>query len=231
MGRKPMRLGELCEELGGASEGVVRGRLGDLHALGAIAKRGGGMPYVVRNELTDVGHGLLRVVEVLDAWLSRAPDGSIALGDAAAKAASRALVEGWRSRILDALAAQPLSMTELDEAIPDLSYPALARRMNALRAMGLVETAPDGARLPYRIARWGSEGVGPLLAAARFERSHLSDPDVPLTASDVEAAVLIAGPVARLSTPSEGDRLADDHLDELVEAIVPGPYGSRSRSS
>jgi DNA-binding HxlR family transcriptional regulator len=191
-----MRLRELGEELGGASEATLRGRLADLVALGAVAKRGGGMPYAVHNELTDVGRSLLQVVDSLDAWLARSPGGPIPLGEA--KDASRTLIEGWRSRLLDALAAQPLSLTQLDDEIEDLSYPALERRTNALRSIGAIEAVAGEARTPYRIARWGQEGMAVIIAAARFEQLHLPSSEVPLTSVDVEAAVLIAGPMAQI---------------------------------
>jgi len=193
-----MRLGELREELGGVSDGVLRGRLADLAALGAIAKSGGGMPYAVRNELTNVGRSLLRVVDALDVWLSKSPERAIALGDRAAKEASRTLVEGWRSEILDALAIRPLSLAELDEVIADLSYPALERRLNALRSIGAIEAAVGEARTPYRIARWGQEGMTVIFAAARFEQLHLPSSEAPLTPADLEAALLIAGPMAKI---------------------------------
>src|SRR5580765_1245570 len=77
LGRRPMRLGELLKELGGPSQSTLRGRLADLVALGAVAKRGGGMPYAVENQLADAGRDLLQVVEALAAWLSRAPAGPI----------------------------------------------------------------------------------------------------------------------------------------------------------
>src|SRR5262245_19066346 len=83
--RRPMRLGELLKELGGPSQATIRGRLTDLVALGAVKKRGGGMPYAVENELSDVGRDLARVVDAIEHWLSRAPGGAIPLGSVAAK--------------------------------------------------------------------------------------------------------------------------------------------------
>jgi len=204
LGRRPMRLGELLKELGGPSQSTLRGRLGDLVALGATAKRGGGMPYAVENELTDVGRDLLRVVEALAAWLSRAPAGPIPLGSVAAKGAIKALVGGWESTMLRVFAARPLSLTQLDRLIAPLSYPALERRLSALRATGLVEPVPNGARAPYAVSRWGREAVGPISAAARFERIHMSETAARLTPIDVEAAFLLATPIAKLPPHTDG---------------------------
>jgi DNA-binding HxlR family transcriptional regulator len=204
LGSRPMRLGELLKELGGPSQTTLRGRLTDLVALGAVAKRGGGMPYAVENELTDAGHDLLHVVDAIEAWLSQTPEGPIPLGSVAAKGAIKALAGGWESTMLRAFAARPLSLTQLDRLIGSLSYPALERRLGALRTTGLVKAAPAGARTPYRISRWGREGMGPLAAAARFERLHMSDLANPLAPIDVETAFLLATPIAELHPRVDG---------------------------
>ena len=66
----------------------------------------GGMPYTVENELTEAGREVLSVADVIEAWLARAPQGSIPLGSESAKGAIRALVGGWGSTMLRALAAR-----------------------------------------------------------------------------------------------------------------------------
>ena len=122
----PLRLPDLRERIGGAAQTTLRGQVGNLRGIGALERHvRSGVPYTVENELTDLGHGILAVAGVVETWLSRAPQGPIAFGSEAAKGALRALVAGWGSTILWALAARPLSLTELDGAIPDLSYPAL----------------------------------------------------------------------------------------------------------
>jgi len=204
LGCRPMRLGELLKELGGPSQTTLRGRLTDLVALGAVAKRGGGMPYAVENNLTDAGRDLLQVVEAIERWLARAPEGSIPLGSVAAKGAIKALSGGWESTMLRAFAARPLSLTQLDRLIGSLSYPALERRLGALRATGLVKATPAGARTPYRISRWGREGMGPLAAAARFERLHMAELTAPLMPIDIETAFLLATPIAELHPRVDG---------------------------
>jgi DNA-binding HxlR family transcriptional regulator len=187
-----MRLGELAKEPGGPSKTTVRGCLDELVALGAVAKKGGGMPYAVRNELTGVGRDLLRLVDEVDAWLARAPGGPIPIGGAAAKAAIRALVGGWESTMLHALAARPRSLAALDRAIDWLSYPALEHRLTALRAAGLVEPASPEPGRPYLICRWGREAAGPLAAAVRFERARMAEETPPPAPADEEALSLLA---------------------------------------
>ena len=41
--------------------------------------------------------------------------------------------------MMRALAARPMSLTELDSGITELSYPALERRLSSMRIAGLVE--------------------------------------------------------------------------------------------
>lgn len=204
LGERPSRLADLLQALGGPSPTTLRSRLTDLAAIGVVAKRGGGMPYSVENELTEAGRDLLSVVAALERWLSRAPDGAISLGTVAGRSAIRALILGWESTMLGTLAARPLSLTELDGLIADFSYPALERRLLALRAAGLVEGVPARGRTPYALSPWGCEAAGPLAAAMRFERLHMPEASEPLTATDIEAKFLLAMPIARLSPQAEG---------------------------
>jgi DNA-binding HxlR family transcriptional regulator len=125
----PLRLPDLREHLGGAAQTTLRGQVGNLRDLGALERHvRSGMPYTVENELTDVGYGILAVADAVEAWLARAPQGPLVFGSEAAKGAIRALVAGWDSTMLRALAARPLSLTELDNVISEISYPAIERR-------------------------------------------------------------------------------------------------------
>ena len=132
----PLRLPDLRERIGGAAQTTLRGQVGNLRSVGALERQvRSGMPYTVENELTDAGRGILEVAEAVEAWLSQAPQGPIALGSESSKGAIRALVGGWGSTVLRALSARPLSLTELDGVIPDLSYPSLERRLSAMRPL------------------------------------------------------------------------------------------------
>lgn len=229
----PLRLPDLREKIGGAAQTTLRGQVGNLRAIGALERHvRSGMPYTVENELTAVGRGVLGVATIVEGWLAQAPQGSIALGSEPAKGAIRALVGAWGSTTLRALAARPLSLTELSSVIPDLSYPALERRLSAMRAARQVELRPDGGRgaKPYAVTEWTRQAVGPLVAAGRCECEHLVEVTEPLARIDIEAAFLLAVPLVDLTVNysgscllavdtgsandgESGDRLAGVHIE------------------
>jgi DNA-binding HxlR family transcriptional regulator len=203
----PLRLPDLRERIGGVAQTTLRGRVGDLRGIGALERRvRSGMPYTVENELTEVGHGVLAVADTVESWLASAPQGAIALGGEPAKGAIRALVGGWSSAILRELAARPLSLTELNGAISEISYPSLERRLSAMRAACQVEQLEGwGAGRPYRVTEWARQAVGPLAAAARFECQHFAAVvELPV---DIEAVLLLATPLVSLPVTQGGSCL------------------------
>ncbi len=204
----PLRLPALRERIGGAAQTTLRAQVGNLRGIGALERRAlGGMPYAVENELTDAGRAVLAVADLVETWLARAPQGAIALGGEPAKGAIRALIGGWGSTMLRALAARPLSLTELSSVIGDHSYPALERRLSAMRAARLVEPRPDergrGGK-PYAVTEWTRMAVGPLVAAGRCECRHMAEVTEPLTRIDVEAGFLLAVPLVELDLMRSG---------------------------
>jgi DNA-binding HxlR family transcriptional regulator len=212
LAERPLRLAELQEHLGGPPATTLRARLAALARLGALERHGAGMPYAVHNALTDTGRELLATSEVLAAWLASAPGGSRSPGTPAAKASVTALIDAWESSIFRALAARPFTLGQLDALIRPLSYPALQRRLTAMRAAGLLER-PAG-QLPgsYAVTPWARQGLAPILAAARFEQRHLSSESLDLRPLDIEAAFLLATPIARLDPALDGICLLAAHL-------------------
>jgi len=206
----PLRLPDLRERIGGAAQTTLRGQVGNLRGIGALERQvRSGMPYTVENELTDTGRGILDVADAVEAWLAQAPQGPIVLGSESSKGAIRALVGGWGSTVLRALSARPLSLTELDGVIADLSYPSLERRLSAMRAARQIEIQPNtmGKAKPYAVTAWTRQAVGPLVAAGRCECQHLAEVTDPLTRIDIEAAFLLAVPLAALDASRSGSCL------------------------
>ena len=196
----PKQQAELRRETGSPAQTTLRAQLKKLTEIGALAKhRRNRFPGVLEYELTAPGQDLLFVAGVLERWLESAPEGTLPLGGGAAKAAIKALVEGWSTAILRALAASPLSLTELDSIIGGLSYPSLERRLAAMRLAGQIEARRGNGRgTPYAVTDWLRQAVAPLAASARWERRHLPQATAPIGRLDVEAAFLLAVPLLRL---------------------------------
>lgn len=199
-----LRQSDLRRELGNPAETTLRGHLARLEELGAVQRRvWAGGPQFARNELTATGIDLLIVTRALEGWLSRAPREPIRLGTVRAKGAVKALVGAWDSMLMRVLAAKPLTLTQLDRLIGPLSYPALERRLGAMRTTGLAEATPGQRGTPYTITHWARLAAGPIIAAAFFECLRLADA-APIAGIDVEAAFLLAVPIAPLPADADG---------------------------
>jgi DNA-binding HxlR family transcriptional regulator len=203
----PKPLVELRRECGSFAQTTLRAHLKELEELGAAARhRRNRFPGVIECELTGAGSELLFVAATLERWLQAAPDEPLRFGSNAAKAAIKALVDGWSSTMLRVLAAQPLSLTELDSIIDSLNYPALERRLAAMRMAGQVKACSSERKgtTPYAVTRWLRQGVAPLAAAAHWERRHLPGDTPPIAPIDAEAAFLLALPLLRLPHEASG---------------------------
>jgi DNA-binding HxlR family transcriptional regulator len=202
----PLRLAGLRKTVGLPPQTTLRGHLAGLVEVGAIARC---IRAEARNatdyELAPMGRDLLEVASSLEVWLERSPDGPGGLADPTAKGAIRALVDGWGSRMMRALAARSLSLTELDKLISDLNYPALERRLASMRMAGLIAPSPGaGTRTPYSVTEWGRQAVVPLAQATRCERIHLPAETAAPAPVDIEAAFLLAMPLAVLPRGAGG---------------------------
>jgi DNA-binding HxlR family transcriptional regulator len=195
---------DLRSELGNPAETTLRGHLSRLEELGAVRRKVRvNRSQFVWNELTEMGADLLVATRALQGWLSCAPQGPIELGTVQAKGAVRALLGGWDSTLLRALAARPLTLTQLDRLIGAFSYPALERRLSAMRSTGLVESTASKGGTPYTVTSWTRQGIAPIVAAALFERLHFEDIPPP-NSIDIEAAFLLATPISILSPDADG---------------------------
>ena len=202
----PLRLAELRRKVGGPAQSTLRGNLDNLFDMGALEKRqGNGRANMVDNALTPVGAELLFVADTVEAWLARAPEGPRHLESETGKASIKALLAGWDSTMLRAFAVRPFSLTEIDNLISSFSYPALERRLAAMRLAGFVTPVEgNGGATPYAVAEWLRQAMAPLLAAIRCERRHMADETAPLTRIDVETILLLALPLVELAPSATG---------------------------
>jgi DNA-binding HxlR family transcriptional regulator len=202
----PLTATELRRAAGSPPQTTLRLYVRGLVDIGALERRrGSGFSATVEHELAPPGRDLLAVAEVLQRWLGACPEGPIALGSTAAKSAIKALVEAWSANIVRALAARPLSLTELSRLIPSVNYPALERKLAAMRHAGLAAVCPGGGRgTPYGPSRWLRCSTAPLAAAVAWERHHLGNRAAPIGKVDVESALLLAVPQLRLPEECSG---------------------------
>jgi DNA-binding HxlR family transcriptional regulator len=212
----PMSLTELRRTVGGQSPTTIREHLQTLTAVRAIARhRENGFPGAVEYEESAAAAGLLEIGNLLQEWLGAAPDQPMTLGDETAKDALKALIGGWDSMILRAIAARPLSLTALSQLISRFNYPSLERRLSTMRSCGLVEVQPSAGRgTPYGPTEWVRRAAGPLLAAALWEQRHAAASAAPPGRLELETAFLLIAPA--LAVPL--DSSATCRLEVEVDA-------------
>jgi DNA-binding HxlR family transcriptional regulator len=207
----PKSLMSLLRAAGAPSQSTLRLRLRELTDLGVLIRgRQEGFPRALDYKLAPPGHELLSVMDILGTWLAASPSEPIALGSPPAKGTIKALVEGWDSTLVRALAAKPLTLTELDRLITAHNYPSLERRLGAMRRADLIEPLPSRMPgTPYTATGWLRRGVAPLTSANRWERLHAAEATAPVGRLDVEAAFLLAIPLLELPPRLSGScRLA-----------------------
>ncbi len=196
---------ELRRDAGAPAQSTLRGHLRNLTATGTIsARRRNSFPGALEYELTESGRELLSVTASLERWLAAAPAGPLELGSDPAKATVKGLVDGWTTTVLGALAAGPLSLTELDKRISAVSYPTIERCLENMRLAEQLEAGARGAKgTPHAVTDWLRRGLSPLALGARWEHRNGPDGATPLSRSDVEAAFALTAPLleppARLS--------------------------------
>jgi DNA-binding HxlR family transcriptional regulator len=185
----------------------MRSYLRRLVELGLVQRhREDDFPGSVSYVITPRGERLLAVGNVLQVWLRSAPEGEMELGSTASKSVVKALVDGWSTGLVRALAARPLGLTELNRVIPQVSYPTLERRLTAMRQVGLIAPEREGNGRVTRCAvtQWLRDAVAPLTAAVGWESTCIPDQTPAPSRIDAEAAFLLATPTLELPAEIHG---------------------------
>lgn len=204
---QPTPLPDLRRAVGHPPVTTMRSYLRKLMELGLIERhREDDFPGSVSYAITPSGKRLLIVGEVLQDWLRSAPEGPVELGSIASKSMVKALVDGWSTGIIRALAARPLALTELNRVISQVSYPTLERRLTAMRQVGLIEPDPesDGRVTRCDVTGWLRYAVAPLTSAMGWESQCIADQVPAPSRIDAEAALLLAVPLLELSPEING---------------------------
>jgi DNA-binding HxlR family transcriptional regulator len=202
----PMELLDLRRAVGSPPESTMRVYTRALEELNILERRRSNeFPATARYTITPVGLGLLKVADFLHEWLQVAPDGPILLGSVAARNGAKALIGGWSSNIVRAVAARAVSLTDLNMLIPKISYPTLERKLGAMRTAKLVSPQPgDGRGTPYGATEWLRQAVIPLTSAVGWERQFIPEPVAQIGRLDVEAAFLLSIPLMVLDPGLSG---------------------------
>ena len=225
----PCRLTVLQRRVGPTAQTTVRAAVANLHQIGALDKRpAGDSGSAVVTGLTEAGEEMLFVADEVEAWLALCPKGSIDPDGDRARDAVKALAGGWSSTLMRALANRSFTLTELAGVIPDVSYPALERRIASMRANGQIEPVKKKGRgTPYVVTDWLRHAIAPLCAAGRWERRHLGEESPPITEIEVEASFLLTLPLAPLPADACGscvlaaqtDPAEPDHRDRRLAGV------------
>ena len=203
----PCALLELRRRVGSPPQTTMRVYMKALTEMGVIERRRqNDFPGTVEYELTRAGEKLLKVADNLQHWLNMGSYGPISLGTPAARSTVKAIVEGWSTNMIRALAAKPLSLTELARLIPAISYPTLERRLSAMHHAGLLERHRNGSGrgTPYRVTDWLRHSVAPVTAAVGWEYRAVPELTGPVTRIDVETTLLLTVPILDLSPEISG---------------------------
>jgi len=202
----PQGLLDLRRAVGSPPPSTMRVYTRALEDLGVLKRhRQNEFPATAEYAITPAGTALLKVAAFLQEWLQVAPDGPILLGSAAGKSGTKALIGGWSSNIVRAVAARALSLTDLNMLIPKISYPTLERRLDAMRTAKLVEVQTgDGRGRPYGATEWLRQAVVPLTSAVSWERQFISEPAAHIGRLDIEAAFLLSIPLLVLGPAVTG---------------------------
>jgi DNA-binding HxlR family transcriptional regulator len=203
----PCPLLELRRIVGSPPQTTMRAYMKTLTQMGVLERRRqNDFPGTVEYELTGAGEKLLEVADVLQHWLNMGCYGPIALGTPAARSAVKAIVDGWATNMIRALAARPISLTDLARFIPAVSYPTLERRLSAMHHVGLVERDRDGKNrgTPYKVTDWLRRSVAPVTAAVGWEYRAIPQLTGPISRIDVETTFLLMVPLLELAPDTSG---------------------------
>jgi DNA-binding HxlR family transcriptional regulator len=202
----PRNLLDLRQAVGSPPQSTMRVYTRTLMEMGILERRQRNeFPTTTEYSCTPAGQALLAAAAVWEAWLQAAPDGPLTIGSVAAKSATKALLGGWSASIVRAVAARPLTLTELNFLIPKISYPSLERRLGAMRLANLIEAQPgDGRGVPYLATDWLRRAVLPLSAGVAWEQRFLREPEAKIGGIDAEAAFLLAIPLISLESDFSG---------------------------
>lgn len=200
LGEGPLRTMELTERVPGYSPRTIyryAGRLAELEVVSREEEPG--VPSKVVHALTDeCGEELYQLVDrFADASLTRLPDGRI---DATAWASLGLLADLWETGMVEDLACEGRSATQLAQGEHGLSYHQVQRRAGLFKTGGLLTMTPgQGNRRCYALTEKTRRKMGLLVGIARWRNRHVvADDEEGMTAEEMATALRTALPLAAM---------------------------------
>jgi DNA-binding HxlR family transcriptional regulator len=200
LGEGPLRTMELTERVSGYSPRTIyryAGRLAELEVVSRDEEPG--VPSKVVHALTDeCGAELYQLVNrFADASLTRLPDGRI---DATAWASLGLLADLWETGMVEHLACEGRSATQLAQGEHGLSYHQVQRRAGMFKTGGLLSLSPsEGNRRCYELTEKTRRKMGLLAGVARWRNRHvIAEDEEGMTATEMATVLRTALPLATM---------------------------------
>ncbi len=174
LGEGPLRTKKLTERVPGYTPRTIYRHVARLAEMQVVEREEEpGVPSKVVHTLTeDRGQELYELVNrYADAALVRLPDGRI---DAQAWASLGLLADLWEAGMVERLACEPMSPTELAQGPHGLSYHQVNRRAGLFNTAGLVrEWRGPGRRHRYALTEKTRRAMGLVVGIGRWRHRHV----------------------------------------------------------
>ncbi len=200
LGERPLRTKSLTEAVPGYAPRTIYRYAGKLAELDVVEREEEpGIPSKVVHRLSDpCGTDLHALVNrFADASLTRLPDGRI---DAHAWASLGLLADLWEAGMVEELACEGKSPTELARGPHGLSYHQVNRRAGLFKTGGLlVEWQGPGRRRCYGLSEKTRRKMGLVAGIARWRHHHVViDGEEGMTAAELATVLRVLLPLASL---------------------------------
>jgi DNA-binding HxlR family transcriptional regulator len=220
LGEGPLRTKTLTEQVPGYAARTIYRYANKLAELEVVEREEEpGVPSKVTHTLSDpCGTELYELVNrFADASLTRLPDGRI---DAHAWASLGLLADLWEAGMVEDLACEGRSPTELAQGEHGLSYHQVNRRAGLFKAGGLLtEWQGTGRRRCYGLTEKTRRKMGLIVGVARWRHHHVVDAgEEGMSAAEMATALRTALPLVRL--PAQAGRCL--RLSVRGESDAPG---------
>lgn len=238
LGEGPLRTMELTDRVPGYSSRTIYRYAGKLAELDVVAREEEpGVPSKVVHTLSEAcGAELYQLVNrFADVSLTRLPDGRL---DAGAWASLGLLADLWDTGMVEDLACEGRSATQLAQGEHGLSYHQVQRRAGMFKTAGLLTLSPgEGNRRCYELTEKTRRKMSLVAGIARWRNRHvLAEDEEGMTATEMATVLRTALPLVtvpdrsgrclQLSVRSEDEAPGAEHKEVWAEIEPSGQIHS-----